>query len=75
MRLCFGVAHHLPPLQPIHAQWVVNGRVLTGPHPGQLSTTELVKNLTEILGQGKNALQLPFLFFTPPLCTVNVVQP
>ena len=32
--------------------WVVKGHVLCGPHPGRLSTTDLVRNLTALLRAG-----------------------
>lgn len=33
-------------------QWIIKGKVLTGPHPGQISTAEMVKHLTSILSEG-----------------------
>ena len=37
---------------PGETNWVVKGHVLCGPHPGRLSTTDLVKNLTTLLRAG-----------------------
>lgn len=48
-------------------QWLIKGRVLTGPHPGQLSTAELVKNLTNILSQGVASWRVSCVYAVPSL--------